>query len=125
MLTLGVVGSPRKDGLSIQLVDQALAGAAASGSQIRWLCLIDYDIPSFPHSAERRYDEIDELVAEADAMVIGSPAYYKDVSGLAREFIDYVHSGLVFLNLRRVSGKVMDVVGRESCFWPCIWEMSE
>ncbi len=93
MLTLGVVGSPNKAGLSSQLVDQALAGAASCGSQVRRLDLIDYDIPSFPRSAKKRYDEIDELVAEADAMVIGSPVYYKDVSGLVREFIDYLHSG--------------------------------
>ena len=92
MLTLGLVGSPRKHGLSSQLVDQALAGAASSGSQVRRLYLIDYDIPSYPRSAKRRYADIDELVAEADAMVIGSPVYYKDVSGLVREFIDYVHS---------------------------------
>ena len=93
MLTLGVVGSPRKNGLSGQLVDQALAGAASGGSQVHRLNLIDYDIPSYPHSAGKRHSDIDELVTEADAMVIGSPVYYKDVTGLVREFIDYLHSG--------------------------------
>jgi multimeric flavodoxin WrbA len=82
MLTLGVIGSPRKKGLTSQLVNQALDGAASGGSEIHWLYLIDYEIQSFPRSVDNRYEDLDKLVAEGDAMVIGSPVYYKDVTGI-------------------------------------------
>lgn len=93
MMILGVFGSPRRSKLSSQLVARALEGAASAGADVRRLYLVDYDIPSFPRSAKTRHEELDRLVTESDAMVIGSPVYYKDVSGLIREFIDYLHSG--------------------------------
>ena len=93
MLTLGIMGSPRKNGLTSQLVSQALKGASSGGAEVRRVNLIDYEIPSYPRSRDQRYADLDELVSAADAMIVGSPVYYKDVSGLVREFIDYVHSG--------------------------------
>ena len=33
--------------------------------------------------------------------------------------------GLIFLNLQRVFGKIIDVIRRKSYFSPCIWETSE
>ncbi len=93
MLILGVMGSPRKNGLTNQLLDRALEGAASGGAEVRRIYLIDYDMRPFPRSVEGHDAELDQLVAEADAMIIGSPVYYKDVTGLTREFIDYLHSG--------------------------------
>ena len=92
-MVLGVFGSPRRNKLSSQLVARALEGAASTGAEVRRLYLVDYDIPSFPRSAKTRHEDLDKLVTESDAMVVGSPVYYKDVSGLVREFIDYLHSG--------------------------------
>ena len=93
MLILGIMGSPRKNGLTSQLVSRALEGADAGGAEVARVDLIDYEIPSYPRSRHQRYADLDELVSAADGMIIGSPVYYKDVTGLVREFIDYVHSG--------------------------------
>ena len=93
MLILGVFGSHRRNKLSSQLVVRALEGASSAGADVRRLYLADYDIPPFPHSAEIQHEELDRMVAESDAMIIGSPVYYADVSGFIREFIDYLSGG--------------------------------
>lgn len=90
---LGVFGSPRKDGLSSQLVDNTLEGAESAGVQTKRLYLIDY-WPSKYEAApwiHPRIRKVDDIVAEADAIVLGSPVYYKDVSWLMKWFIDYIH----------------------------------
>ena len=92
MLIVGFNGSPRSNGLTIQLVNSALEGAREAGAEIQRVDLIDYDIKPWPHSARQRFEELNKLASEADGLVLGSPVYYKDVSGLMREFIDYLHS---------------------------------
>ena len=93
MLILGIMGSPRKNGLTSQLVSRALEGATSGGAEVARVDLIDYEIPSYPRSRHQRHADLEELVSAADGMIIGSPVNYKDVTGLVREFIDYVHSG--------------------------------
>ena len=91
MLIVGVNGSPRLNGLTIQLVDRALLGAHRAGADVQRLDLIEFDIKPWPHSARQSFDDLDRLLTDADGLVLGSPVYYKDVSGLMREFIDYLH----------------------------------
>lgn len=97
---LGVVGSPRFGGNTETLVKEALAGATET-SEVdaetihlgsykiepcracevcppkNKLCIIDDDM-------QKLYDKL----IEADALVIGSPVYFGDVSGQLKVFID-------------------------------------
>lgn len=90
---LGVFGSPRKDGLTSQLVTSTLEGAGSAGVQVSRLYLTDFRQSGHETSPwlRRRIEKLDRMVAEADALVLGSPVYYKDVSWLMKEFIDYMH----------------------------------
>ena len=50
MVILGIVGSPRKNGLTNRLVDAALEGAQIRGASIKKIYLVDYDIQQFKGS---------------------------------------------------------------------------
>jgi len=102
MRILGVMGSPNKKGLTTRLLARALEGAAAAGAEVRQVDLIDYTIQAWPRSVHDRDEELDRLSAEADAIVLASPVYYKDVTGLMRDYIDYLHN---VADVSRVGGK--------------------
>lgn len=96
MLIVGIVGSPRKDGRTHQLVQAALDGAAAAGAETRMVYLVDYDLRPFTGGggAEDAYtycaEELSSLCAAADALVVGSPVYWGDISGLTKDWMDTV-----------------------------------
>lgn len=95
---VGIVASPRKGGNTDTLVSQALAGARAEGAETDVIYLNDlsirpcqacaeYPAPaycSFQDGMERVYEAIDT----ADALVIGTPAYYGTVSAQLKLMID-------------------------------------
>ncbi len=92
MFVLGIVGSGRKNGRTAELMAAALNGAEAQGARTQKVHLADYEIryhlgvaaegkPYCPHA-------LAELCEEADALVLGSPVYYGDISGLTRSFMD-------------------------------------
>ena len=96
MLVLGIVGSPRKDGRTNQLVGAALEGAASVGAQVQAAYLVDYAIRSFTGSGGSSQAltycpaELSALCAQADALVVGAPVYYGDINGLTKDFMDTV-----------------------------------
>ena len=102
MRILGVMGSPNKRGLTTRLLARALEGAAAAGAEVRQVDLIDYAIQPWPRSVHARDEELDRLSAEADAIILASPVYYKDVTGLMRDYIDYLHN---VADVSRIGGK--------------------
>ena len=75
MKVLGIVGSPHKDGRTNKLVNKAIEGSEKAGGQTEIIYLIDYDIPPWSggHKPPR---ELNEIVDEADAYVLGAPLYY-------------------------------------------------
>lgn len=92
MFVLGIVGSGRKNGRTAELMAAALNGAEAQGARTQKVYLADYELryhlgvaaeekPYCPHA-------LAELCEEADALVLGSPVYYGDISGLTRSFMD-------------------------------------
>jgi multimeric flavodoxin WrbA len=98
MLVLGIVGSPRANGRTNQLVQAALDGAAAQGARTLKIHLADYAIrpylgtgpshESFDHSPA----ELSQLCGEADAIVLGAPVYWGDINGLTKDFMDTVRT---------------------------------
>jgi multimeric flavodoxin WrbA len=99
---LGIVASPRKDGLTARVVEAVLAGAAAAGAETETLFLADQDIgpcrgcrgAACWDTGECAFDPgaggRNRALAAADALVLGSPVYMHDVCGLAKCFIDKV-----------------------------------
>jgi multimeric flavodoxin WrbA len=98
MLVLGIVGSPRKNGRTNQLVDAALRGADAQGADTLKIYLADYAIQPFMGtggSAEAfgtSPQALSELCGEADAIVLGAPVYWGDINGLTKDFMDTVRT---------------------------------
>ena len=98
MLVLGIVGSPRKNGRTNQLVDAALRGAAAAGADTCKIHLADYAIVPFLGSGGSKeafgYSpvELSQLCGEADAIVLGAPVYWGDINGLTKDFMDTVRT---------------------------------
>jgi NAD(P)H-dependent FMN reductase len=96
MLVLGIVGSPRKSGRTVALVDAALQGAATQGAETQRIHLIDYDIRPFggQGGAEEgvRFvaPELGVLCTQADALVVGAPVYFGEINGLTKDYMDSV-----------------------------------
>ncbi|RLE97897.1 MAG: hypothetical protein DRJ96_02565 [Thermoprotei archaeon] len=93
MLVVGVVGSPRKGGLTTKLVGEALAGAEEAGAATRLIYLIDYEVRPWTPESPRAPEELNEVMRGADGYVIGAPVYYLDVNGLTKDFMDTVDLG--------------------------------
>jgi len=94
-LILGICGSGRKDGNSGALVETVLK-TAGTESELIWLIDINvgYCTGCWQCVSEGncwQKDGMTELykkMIECDAMVIGSPCYYGDVSGLIKSMMD-------------------------------------
>ena len=90
MIVLGVVGSPRQNGRTNRLVDAALEGAKSRGSSIKKINLADFDVKPYTGVRESCPEELNKICEEADAIVLGSPIYFGDVSGLIKSFMETV-----------------------------------
>ncbi len=98
MVVVAFVGSPRKGANTDRLVEEILAGATEAGHQIEKVHLTDYALTpidavygSEMDWTDPRQDVADELIermVEADVVVLGSPVYWFNVSGLLKLFID-------------------------------------
>jgi NAD(P)H-dependent FMN reductase len=94
---LGLVGSPRPDGLTNQLVSSALAGAKKAGANIEtiqmsefavdackdclpWVCAANLKC-TYPDDG---LETISKKLLACDGLVFGTPVYWGDSSGLVR-----------------------------------------
>jgi len=99
MLSLGIIGSPRKNGRTAALMEAALEGARASGADVTSLFLVDYAIQPLTdvgaNAALFCPQEVTALCEQADAYILGAPVYYGDINGLTKDFMDSVglHTG--------------------------------
>ncbi len=89
-LIIGIVGSPRKDELTSQLVDAALSGAKLSNVEVKKVYLVDFDVKPYVDVRDSCPKELNKLCEEADAIILGSPVYWGDVSGLTKSFMETV-----------------------------------
>ena len=88
-MILGIVGSPRKGRLTDQLVTRALEGAESAGLETKKVHLADFEVPSYSEEAKCP-EGLSRMCEEANALVIGAPVYYGDISGLTKDFMDIV-----------------------------------
>ncbi len=67
-LIIGIVGSPRKDELTSQLVDAALSGAKLSNVEVKKVYLVDFDVKPYVDVRDSCPKELNTLCEEADAI---------------------------------------------------------
>ena len=94
----GIIGSPRKGMNTDTLVTKALEGTQSTGAEIEKIYLNDLDImpcqacKKFPAPAYCFYhdgmDKIYHVLENADALVIGAPAYFASFSAQLKLVID-------------------------------------
>lgn len=84
MSILFINGSPNKDGNTVGLAADLLAG-----KEYDTLHLVDYKIYSYGQEyADDQFMEVIERMKEADTVVLGSPLYWHSMSGAVRNLLD-------------------------------------
>ena len=98
MYILAIVGSPRLDGNTNYLVDQALRQATELGARTEKIILSEYKVgPCLGHENCSEFDSciqqddgnwILQKFCEADGIILATPVYYYDLSAWIKIFID-------------------------------------
>lgn len=98
MKILAVVGSPRLDGNTNCLVDEALGEARKLGAEVEKIALSQYEVnPCLGHEDCASFEScvqkddtswILDRFCEADGVILATPVYYYNVSAQMKAFID-------------------------------------
>lgn len=98
MKLLAIVGSPRLEGNTNYLVDEALGEAAKLGAQTEKLILSQYKVnPCLGHDDCATFDACQQKdtagwvldkFCKADGVILATPVYYYNVSAQMKVFID-------------------------------------
>ncbi len=101
MKVLGIVGSNRRNGNTKYLVSKALEGVESLGISTELIDLLDYNYndcigcegckESYKCIINDDFKEIYKLIEEYDAVVLGSPTYYYNVSAKVKAFLDRLY----------------------------------
>lgn len=114
---LGIVGSPRKGGNTEILMKEALKAGEQEGAETELIHLVDFSLE--PCNGCRTcfetkncvikddVEKIFEKMAEADAIIIGSPVYFYNVSAQTKILIDRVG----YLNIAREKKAFRNKIG--------------
>ena len=99
---LAIIGSPRKNGNINKIAKEILKGANENGHKIELINLYDYDIKPCLGCwscvqkenciIEDDFEAIFNKIKNADIIVLGSPVYWANVSGMMKNFFDR-HTG--------------------------------
>jgi Multimeric flavodoxin WrbA len=120
MKIIAISGSPRVNGNTDILLNEALQAAKSEGAQTQLIRLSDYKLEpcqacmscATAGKCARKDDgeTLYKLLTEADGIVLGAPSYFQNVPGPMKIFIDRM--GFLALNRKRVDfvGKVGGVV---------------
>lgn len=100
MKVLGICGSPRKKATYF-MIKTALDAAKEKGAEAEIISLADIEIAHCKGCAACEktgkcvisdgMEKLIEKIESADALVIGSPSYYDNVTGTMKDFIDRGH----------------------------------
>ena len=101
IFVLGINGSPRKNGNTVRFLKRILDSAEKSGARIKLIHLSDETIKpclgcysasekecKYPCVQKDDMGNIYKLLLRADSIVLGSPSYWYNVSGLMKNFVD-------------------------------------
>ena len=96
---IGIVGSPNREGRTFKLVSSALRGAAHAGAATELIQLADHvvqackDCLPWVCASNRKcsyedaaFEFLSEKLHSCSALVLGSPVYWSDTSGMMRYF---------------------------------------
>jgi FMN reductase len=105
---VGISGSLRDGSYTRRAVEAALAGAAETGAHTRLIDLRDYhlvfrdgkDDSAYPPDVLRLRNE----VKQADGIILGTPEYHGDVSGVLKNALD-------LMGFDEFEGKMIGLVG--------------
>jgi multimeric flavodoxin WrbA len=125
MKVVGIVAGPRKTGSSARLVEEVLAGAEAAGHETHLFYMADMDIkPLGADEAGYVYPDDDFSVLmpyleSMDALVLGTPIYYDQVSARTKILIDrlYYYSTSHGAEYRRRFPDGVKFIGIFACGW--------
>ena len=102
MRVIGILGSPRREGNTEILLDEALRGASDHGGRIEKIVLRDLKITPCLEIYKCAKDGVcaiqDDMqplfpkIVHAERLIIASPVFFYGVSGLAKAMIDRCHS---------------------------------
>jgi multimeric flavodoxin WrbA len=110
MHVIAINGSPRKNKNTAELLEHALCGAKETGASTEIIHLYDYrysgcvscfsckrkeDAGSGKCAVQDELSPLLEKIMLCDAIVLGSPIYFNDVTGMMRSFMER----LAFMNL--------------------------
>ena len=92
---LAFAGSSRKDSFNKKLVKIALEGARESGAEVKFVDLLNYEMPIFSEDLEKaegmpqKAKEFRQLLIEHDGFLISSPEYNSSITALLKNAIDW------------------------------------
>jgi multimeric flavodoxin WrbA len=102
MKILAIIGSPRKNGTITKLAEQILEGAQNNSNQTELLNLYDFKIKPCLGDwvcvklgkchIKDDFEFVYNKLAEADVVILGSPVYWANISGVMKNFFDR-HTG--------------------------------
>lgn len=111
MRILGLTGSYRKNGNTHILVEKVLEGARALGAETESIFLPDHDIKdcigcegcrtSYKCVIKDGMQAIYPKLEAADAIVLGSPTYFYNVTGIVKNFLDRMYCYELFDDANR------------------------
>lgn len=92
MSILFINGSPNKNGNTAELAEKLMNGKA-----YQTLALADYKVYGYgQHFEDDQFAQIVEQMKAADTVVIGSPVYWHNMSGMVRNLIDRFYGPVPF-----------------------------
>lgn len=102
MKVLAINGSPRTNGNTSMVIKDLLARAEAAGARTSYYDLVDLDIKDCKAcmkckkenccSQKDDMESIRPLIEEADLLLLGSPVYMGDQTGLMKCFVDRLYT---------------------------------
>ncbi len=102
MNVIAIIGSPKKNGTISRIAKKILEGAEINGNNTEILNLYDFDIKpcrgcwicskSGRCCIKDDFENIFNKILEADVIILGSPVYWANISGVMKNFFDR-HTG--------------------------------
>ena len=89
---VAVGGTLRPGSSTERAMQHVLDAAARSGARVKLICGAALELPLYQPENPQRSDGARELVAhlaQADAIILGSPGYHGSISGLVKNALDY------------------------------------
>jgi len=92
-VVLAIGGSLRAGSTTERALSVSLRAAEAAGARVELVSGPELDLPLYDPTTSLRTPQAERLVkliAEADGLLVGTPAYHGTVSGLVKNALDYV-----------------------------------